>query len=95
GAAIYYTVDGTEPTTASTAYTAPIAVEKTTTIKAIAVKEGMDNSDVATAKYIIDEKAIPVESVTVAPATISLLKGETAKLSATVLITTKLQEMLL
>ena len=55
----------------------------------------MDNSDVATAKYIIDEKAIPVESVTVAPATISLLKGETAKLSATVLITTKLQEMLL
>ncbi len=52
GATIYYTTDGTEPTTSSTEYTAPITVETTTTIKAIAFKDG-EQSDVATAKYTI------------------------------------------
>lgn len=51
GATIYYTTDGTDPTEASTQYTAPITVNETTTIKAIAVKEGMDNSAVASATY--------------------------------------------
>lgn len=54
GATIYYTTDGTEPTTSSTVYSAPISVSETTTIKAIAVKNGMANSAVAEAEYIID-----------------------------------------
>ena len=52
-ATIYYTTDGSEPTTSSTEYEEPITVNKTTTIKAIAVKEGMVNSEVATAVYTI------------------------------------------
>ena len=53
GATIYYTTNGTDPTTNSNAYTAAIPVSTTTTIKAIAVKDGMDNSSVATATYTI------------------------------------------
>lgn len=52
-AAIYYTIDGSEPTTESTLYTEAIVVSKTTTIKAIAVKEGFVNSDVLTETYKI------------------------------------------
>jgi hypothetical protein len=53
GASIYYTVDGTDPTAASTPYTAAIAVGETMTIKAIAVKDGMADSEIATASYSV------------------------------------------
>ena len=53
GATIYYTTNGTEPTTSSTPYTAPFTVGNEVTVKAIAVKSGYDNSDVASAEYII------------------------------------------
>ncbi|MBR6962021.1 MAG: M6 family metalloprotease domain-containing protein [Prevotella sp.] len=52
GATIYYTLNGTEPTTSSTAYSEPLTISETTTIKAIAVKDG-EESEVATAKYTI------------------------------------------
>ena len=52
-ATIYYTVDGTEPTTESEVYTEAITINEDMTIKAIAVKDGMTNSDVATASYSI------------------------------------------
>ena len=35
---VYYTLDGTEPTTASTVYAAPFTVKETTTVKAIAYR---------------------------------------------------------
>lgn len=53
GASIYYTTDGSTPTSSSTAYDSnnKITLSATTTIKAIAVKEGMTNSEVASKTY--------------------------------------------
>lgn len=48
GASIYYTLDGTEPTAASTLYTAPFAISAVTEVKAVAVN-GSASSAVATA----------------------------------------------
>lgn len=53
GATIYYTTDGTAPTTSSAVYSSPITVSTTTTIKALGVKSGMENSEVATATYTL------------------------------------------
>ena len=51
GATIYYTTDGTAPTTNSTVYISPFMIFDTTTIKAIAVKEDMADSAVMTASF--------------------------------------------
>jgi hypothetical protein len=53
GADIYYTTNGNTPTTESTKYSSAITVSATTTIKAIAVKDGMYDSEVLTAAYTI------------------------------------------
>ena len=53
GAKIYYTTDGSEPTASSTEYTAAISVTPPMTLKAIAVKSGMNNSSVASVSYKI------------------------------------------
>jgi len=53
GATIYYTVDGTEPTTESNVYSRAIPVNETTTIKAFAAKADCSNSAVASATYTI------------------------------------------
>jgi len=53
GASIYYTTDGSNPTAASEPYTgaAILFTGGTFTVKAIAVKDGMADSDIATATY--------------------------------------------
>ena len=55
GASIYYTTDGSDPTTSSTLYDGAITVDHSMTIKAIAVKDGYDNSSIASATYIINK----------------------------------------
>lgn len=56
GAEIYYTTDGSEPTTDDTKYSSAISISgkgdgESVTVKAIAVKAGMDDSEVATITY--------------------------------------------
>jgi len=51
GATIYYTTNGTTPTTSSTKCAGAISVSATKTIEAIAIATGYTNSAVATAKY--------------------------------------------
>ena len=43
-AAIYYTVDGSTPTSSSTQYSAAFTLSDTTTVKAIAIKDGVSSS---------------------------------------------------
>jgi hypothetical protein len=58
GSTIYYTTNGTTPTTGSTVYTAPLAVSATTTIKAIATSTGRAQSTVSSALYTISATQI-------------------------------------
>ena len=51
-ATIYYTTDGSNPTTTSSVYTDAITISETTTVKAMAVK-GEDKSNVVSATYTI------------------------------------------
>ena len=44
GATIHYTLDGSTPTAESAVYSAPITLSDTTTVKAIAVKDGVSSS---------------------------------------------------
>jgi len=59
GATIYYTTDGTDPTTASNVYEGAINVSAITTIKAMAVKTGYDNSEIAVAAYFFNSQSAP------------------------------------
>jgi len=54
GATIYYTTNGTAPTTASSVYTAPFMVGTTETIKAFAAAKGFTNSPVASSSYTLN-----------------------------------------
>ena len=90
-ATIYYTTDGSEPTiTGGTTkqYTAPIAVTGTegqsveTTIKAIAVKNGMQDSRVEAFTYTIQipvaKYTVTAPSITTQPGNATVKVGETA-----------------
>lgn len=54
GATIYYTVDGSDPTTSSSVYSEAISVDADKTIKAFAVKANCIDSDVAEAAFDIE-----------------------------------------
>lgn len=60
GAAIYYTLDGNDPLLSSTLYTGAFTLTRTTTVKAIAVKNGLENS-------IISQKTFTKTEVVATP----------------------------
>lgn len=52
GASIYYTTDGSTPTDASTEYTAPFSIDGTVTVKALAVRNHYNNSEIASKECV-------------------------------------------
>jgi hypothetical protein len=64
---IYYTIDGSLPTTSSAKYTGGFAVSSTHTLKAIATATGQSDSDVASATYTITLPAHTPTSYYVSP----------------------------
>ncbi len=78
GARIHYTVDGSEATPYSELYTDPIVISDTTSIKAVAVKDGMLISPVLTADYSVagDEEFLRLDK---AALQIGFAPGDTAE----------------
>ena len=79
GSTIFYTTDGSTPTTASPVYSTPIAVSASTTIKAIATASGFTTSAVASAAYTINGAAA---TPTFAPAAGSYSAAQSVAISS-------------
>ena len=75
GAKIYYTTNGSTPTSSSNEYTAPFSVTETTTVKAVAVK-GQNSSDVV-------ESVITIETLQTQTIAEILKAGATEQASTT------------
>lgn len=73
GATIYFTTDGTSPTTSSSVYSGPIVVSQSETLVAMAAKNGYPDSAAASAAYDISPTAslavCGVSSLLTGPAT--------------------------
>lgn len=68
GGTIYYTLDGSMPTTKSTKYTGKIKIDKTKVVKAINVKEGYLSSDIIARTYFVNVKhSLPIVSISTNP----------------------------
>lgn len=80
---IYYTTDGTTPTESSSLYAEPILINRTTELKAIAVSEDGESSEVAVFQYTAAAKAAaPTASqkdgALLEPGTVLVLSTETS-----------------
>ncbi|EKX49278.1 hypothetical protein GUITHDRAFT_135976 [Guillardia theta CCMP2712] len=60
GAAIFYTLDESLPSNASSLYSGPFYVSSTTRVCAVAVKEGLEDSDVANSSTFYVQASSPV-----------------------------------
>ena len=65
---VRYTTDGSDPTQTSALYTGPIEVEKTTTIRARAFRDGVEPSQVVSQTYLISVyHTLPIVCLTTDP----------------------------
>jgi len=64
GSTIYYTMDGSPPTTSSTPYTAPVLVGTSLTLKAAAFKTGWLGSNVASGTYTLKLGTLAAPTIT-------------------------------
>jgi N-acetylneuraminic acid mutarotase len=81
GAIIYYTTDGSTPTTQSSEYWGTLTVSSTETIKAIATKTDYFNSSVASATYTINT---PDFSIAPSPSSFTITAGQSGTTTITV-----------
>jgi hypothetical protein len=82
GATIYYTTNGSTPTTSSTVYGGPISVGSgTVTIEALGAKSGDNNSSVASATYTITTAQQQVATPTFSPAGGSFTSAQSVSIS--------------
>lgn len=90
GSVIYYTTDGTTPTTSSKVYSGAITVAPAAgtyslneTVNAIAVAPGYTTSATGTAAYVIS-LPVPGFTLTLNPASLTVPRGQTATVSVVV-----------
>ena len=69
GVTIRYTTDGSTPTESSTAYTGPVNIATSTTLKAIAFRSGWTSSDMRTGTYTMNFGTLAAPTVTPASGT--------------------------
>ncbi|HWE85775.1 MAG TPA: chitobiase/beta-hexosaminidase C-terminal domain-containing protein [Terracidiphilus sp.] len=80
GATIYYTTDGTTPTSASRKYSSPFLIDGSATMQAISVTPNFTNSAIASSAYVVAGSPtvldLPAISVTASAGTVrSLISG--------------------
>lgn len=73
---IYYTLDGSEPTTNSKVYRSPLVLSKTTVVRAMSYENGKKKSEIVTSSYIINENhTMPVLSIAMSPTSFQAILG--------------------
>ncbi len=81
GARIYYTEDGTKPLSGegeTLQYNGAIIIDRTKTIRAIAVKDGYRNSAVITTEYVVPVVEKPKDYVSISLGSVTAAAGDTA-----------------
>jgi hypothetical protein len=83
-ATIYYTTNGSTPTTSSAVYSGPISVATSQTINAIAIASGFANSSISSATYTITPAAAADFSISASPTSFAVSAAASGKTTVSV-----------